>query len=46
MAKKITGKIKASVSKGKPVKAGSTHQTNKGGILNVKVTAIANKKKK
>lgn len=45
MAKKVTGKVKATVSK-RPVKAGSTHKDNKGGIFNVKVVAIVNKKKK
>lgn len=46
MAKKVTGKIKATVSKQRPVKAGGTHKDNKGGIFNVKVVAIVNKKKK
>ena len=44
MAKKISGKVKATVSKGKPIKAGSTHKGNTGGILNAKVVKIVKKK--
>lgn len=38
----VKGKIKARVGKA-PVKAGSTHPKNIGGILNAKVIAIHNK---
>lgn len=46
MAKvKATAKTKVSVKK-KPVKAGSSHTNNTGGILNAKMAAIVRKRKK
>lgn len=44
MTKKISGNVKVSVSKRKPIKAGSTHKGNTGGILNAKVVKIVKKK--
>lgn len=44
MAKKISGNVKVSVSKRKPIKAGSTYKNNTGGVLNAKVIKIVKKK--
>lgn len=41
---RIKGKTKVSVKK-KPVKAGSSHGKDTGGVLTSKVAAIVNKKK-
>lgn len=42
---KVTGKTKVSVKKN-PIKAGSGHKDNTGGIFTAKVAAIARKRRK
>lgn len=42
---KVTGKTKVSVQR-KPIKAGSTHTNNSGGVFTAKTIAIVRKRRK